>query len=504
MIMFENTNKAIAINSIINYAKMGINTILALFTTRFALQALGVTDYGLFSVLGSIISFIGIFNTVMLSTCNRFMSVAIGKGDSHEINKQFNVNFIIFLGLAIFLAIVAIPVGEWYIHNHLVYNGPIKNAEMVFLFSILGSIISTLATPYNGLLVAKERFFVFSLVEVLNHIIRFVVVIILVNNFDNTKLLIYSITMAITTASPLAVYYFYCRRHFKDYVKLSFPRDKNAFKEVFSFSGWVTYGAVACLARNQGASILVNSFFNTAMNAALGLANSLIAYVQMFAANITQPIQPQITKSYVIGDVDRTNTLLIMSTKVSFLMMLLVSTPFFVSGNWILSLWLGDVPEYLLSFTILLIGDSLVSSFNSGISVLIFATGKIALYQVLINTLRLLSIVAAYFVLRSGARPEMLFITYIIFSLIIVVATQYCLYKTLGYGNKDLTTKSFIPSLIIFSLMMPIYLWLPTEIHPIARIIISVSYLLILILYIGITKTQRAKIYRVIKARIYR
>ena len=152
--MTENTNKAIAINSIINYAKMGINTILALFTTRFALQALGVVDFGLFALLGSIISFIGIFNTSMLSTCNRFIAVAIGKGESSEINKQFNVNLTIFLSLAMIMSIIAFPIGKWYIHNHLVYDGPIENAEIVFFFSIIGSIISTIATPYNGLLIA--------------------------------------------------------------------------------------------------------------------------------------------------------------------------------------------------------------------------------------------------------------------------------------------------------------------------------------------------------------
>ena len=492
--MFENTNKAIAINSIINYAKMAINTILALFTTRFALQALGVADYGLFSVLGSIISFIGIFNTVMLSTCNRFISVAIGKGDTREINKQFNVNLVIFIGLSLLLALVAIPIGRWYIYNHLVYTGPIENAVTVFSLSILGSVISTIATPFNGLLVAKERLYVFSIVEVLNHIIRFIVVLLLVNNFEN-KLLIYSITMAITTAFPLGAYWIYCRQHFHEYIKWSFPRDLKSFKDIFSFSGWVTYGAVACLARNQGASLLVNSFFNTAMNAALGLANSLIAYVQMFAANVTQPIQPQITKSYVKGEVDRTNALLVMSTKMSFLMMLIVSTPFFVGGNWLLSLWLGNVPQHLLSFTQLLIIDSLVSSFNSGISVLIFASGKIVLYQVLINTLRLLSIAAAYFVLKSGCPPEMLFVTYIVFSSFIVFATQFCLYKTLGYRNKVLMTKSYIPSLIIITLMVPIYLWIPEQIHPVLRIIVSIVYLIFLIIYIGLSRSERLKLY---------
>lgn len=499
----ENTNRAIALNSLISYAKMGINTILALFTTRFALQALGVVDFGLFALLGSIISFIGIFNTSMLSTCNRFIAVAIGKGETAEINKQFNVNLTIFLSLAMIMSIISFPIGEWYIHNYLVYEGPVEKAEVVFVFSIIGSIISTIATPFNGLLLAKERFLIFSVVEVISHLIRFIVVLLLLYYYED-KLVIYSATMAFTTAAPLVAYWLYCRRHFYEYIKWSFPRDKEAFKKVLSFSGWVTYGAVACLVRNQGASILVNNFFNTAMNSALGLANSLISYIQMFAANLTQPMQPQITKSYAIGNIERTNTLLVMSIKASFLMMLFVSTPFFVSGDWILSIWLGKVPDHVLSFTRLLIIDSLVSSFNSGISVLIFASGKITLYQVLINTLRLCSIIAAYFVLRAGTPSEMLFVTYIMFSLLIVFATQFCLHKTLNYKIRFLIRKSYIPSLIIFFIMLPIYLWLPDFIHPFFRIIIALSVLILLILYIGLCRDDRVRLFNVLRSWICR
>ncbi len=482
---------------------MGINTILALFTTRFALQALGVVDYGLFAVLGSVISFIGIFNASMLTTCNRFIAVAIGKGDTNEINKQFNVNLIVFLSLAVLMSILAFPIGEWYIHNHLVYDGPIENAEVVFFFSIVGSTISTIATPYHGLLVAKERFFVFSIVEVFSHLIRFVIVFILLNHYEE-KLMIYSATMSFTTAMPLVVYWLYCRRHFYDYIKWSLPRDKESYIKVLSFSGWVTYGAVACLVRNQGASVVVNNFFNTAMNSALGLANSLIAYIQMFAANLTQPMQPQITKSYAIGNIDRTNVLLVMSTKASFLMMLVISTPFFVSGDWLLSIWLGDVPEHVLSFTRLLIIDSLVLSFNSGISVLIFASGKIVLYQVLINTLRLISIVAAYFVLKSGKPAEMLFITYILFSVLVVLATQFCLRKTLGYKSNYLIKKSYVPSLLILFIMMPVFVYLPGMFHPILRIILALSLLFLLIFFIGLNKNERLNLCITIKSRIDR
>lgn len=495
--MRENTNKAIAVNSIINYAKMGINTILSLLTTRFALHALGVRDFGLFSVIGSIITFIGLFNAIMLSTSNRFLAVAIGKGETKGINRQFNVNLTIFIGLALLMLIISYPIGYWYIHHYINYEGPIENAMMVFVISTIGAIVSTLAIPYNGLLIAKERFITFSCVEVFAHLVKFIVALLLVYFFKN-KLLIYSIAMATATMLPTFFYYFYCNCHFKEYVSWNFVNTKKDYTEVLSFSGWVAYGAIACIGKNQGAALLVNTFFSTVMNTALGIANSLIAYVQMFASSLTQPMQPQITKSYVNKNLERTNELLVMSTKFSFMLMLLISTPFFVGGEWLLSLWLGNVPPYVYTFTVLLIIDSLVGSFNSGISVLIFASGKIALYQIVINTLRLLSLVVAYFVLKSGFPPESLFITYIVFTVFVVIFSQICIRKLLKFKSSLLLKKSYIPSLIIIVLILPIFL-LKIEIHPALSIIFSVIYLLILEYFIGLSATERGWIMRKLK-----
>lgn len=498
--MQENTNKAILVNSIINYAKMGINTILALFITRFSLKALGVSDFGLFSVLGSIISVIGVFNSVMINTCNRFIAVAIGKGDMKEINMAFNVNMVIFIGCAILMSIIALPIGLWYINTHINYDGPIQNAILVFVFSVLGSILSTLATPFNGLLIAKERFFVFSIVDVVKHILQFAITFALIYQFEN-KLEIYTISTAILTAMPLVAYYFYCKRLYPDIIKWKISKDRQYYKEIFSFSGWVTYGAVACIAKTQGAALLVNSFFNTVMNAALGVANSLGNYVTLFAGSLTQPIQPQITKSYTVGNIERTNELLIMSTKFSFMLMLFIGTPFLVASEWILHLWLGEVPPYAATFTVLLVIDNIVLSFNSGLSCLIFASGKISLYQVVINTLRLGSILVAYIILRAGFSPEYLLITYIAFSVIIVLATQWCLHKTLNYDNSVLLKKSYTPSLIIIVLMLPLYL-ININIHPLILVIFSLVYLLVLCYTIGLTRRDRKYIFGKIKSRL--
>lgn len=490
--MKENTNKAIAVNAVITYAQLFINAVLGLFTTRYALMALGVTDYGLFSVLGSFISFVMVIKTIMVSTTNRYISVAIGRGDKDEINKVFNVNLVLFLLCALVLLVVAIPIGLWYTNNYINYDGPLENARMVFIFTIVASLLSVVALPFNGLLMAKERFFMFSIVDVIIHIIRFVVVLLLVYYFKN-KLLIYTVLQSITTILPVLVYWIYCKSKFPDIVKWNIVRDKSIYKEMLGFSGWVSYGAIAWVARNQGAALLVNAFFNTIMNAALGIANTVNSYVSMFANSVTHPIQPQITKSFASGNQTRTDELLVMSTKFSFLLMLLVGTPFFVEGEWILHIWLGKVPPYALTFTILLIVDNLVQSFNSGLSPVLFADGRIALYQLLINTLRVLSVVAAYFALKAGCGPQSLFVCYIFFSVLIIIGTQFCMKRTLHYNMTRVYKESYLPSLMTLVLLLPI-LFLPTIYHPIISIIFSLIYLVGLEYFIGLNARERTQI----------
>lgn len=498
--MQENTNKAIAFNSIIIYGKMAVTTVCALLTTRYALQALGVVDFGLYSVLGGIISLISIFNTIMLSTSNRFIAVAIGKGDIKVVNKQFNVNLTVHVAIALLALLVAFPLGNWYIPRYVNYDGPLSNALMVYYISIIGSIFSFVGVPYNGLLMAKERFIVFSLVDVVCHILKLIVAWILISYFEH-KLLIYTITMAFMTAVPTIVYVLYCSKRFPEIVRLKIVRDREMYKNVFGFSAWVTVGAVAHVGKTQGAALVVNLFFNTVMNTAMGIATSVNHYISLFAHGVVQPMQPQITKSYAAGNKQRTDELLIMSTKYSFMLMLLVGSFFLVSPEWLLSLWLGEVPPYATTFLILFVVDGLVQSFNSGISNIIWASGKIGLYQLLTSMLNLLAILVGYFVLRSGVPAYYLTVTYICFSVIRFFAIQWSLHHTLNYDNMILWRNSYFPSLLIVILFLPVFI-IPEAIHPLLKLVVSFLYLCILEWFVGLKKNERHHIVSFVKSKI--
>lgn len=498
--MQENTNRAIAYNSAILYLKMAINTACALLTTRFALRALGLVDFGLFAVLGGIISFISIINTIMLSTTNRFIAVAIGKGDLGEANKQFNVNLSIHLAIALFVVAVAYPIGIWYIPRYVNYDGPFTNSMMVYLVSIVGCVFSFIGVPYNGLLMAKEKFFVFSIIDVVSHVLKLIIAWVLVFHFDH-KLLIYTLSMAVLTAVSTVVFIIYCKRVYPEIIHLRFVRDKQMYKNVLGFSAWVGVGAVAQVGKNQGAALVVNTFFNTIMNTAMGVASSINVYVGMFAQNIIQPMAPQITKSYVAGNQQRTDELLVMSTKYGFLLTLLVGSIFLVAPKWLLGIWLGEVPPFADYFLVLFIVDNLIMSLNSGVQNIIFASGKIGLYQICVSVLNILSVVLGFFVLRGGAPAYYLCVTYICVSVFKFFVVQWSLHYTLHYDNKILWEKSYFPSLVVVLLFLIVF-FIPITIHPAIKLVVSFIYLCFLEFFIGLSKKERSKLLSFVKEKI--
>ena len=453
--MQENTNKALFINSLFLYAKLIVVTITGLVTTRYALIALGVDDYGLFSVLGGVISFIGIFNTIMLNASHRFIAVAVGKGDANDINTQFNISLVIHILIAILTIILFMPLGDLYIRHYVNYSGYIEDAVSVFHYSMMGSVISFVGVPYNALLMAKERFSVFSITDILTHLLKMGVAISLVYCIKN-KLLVYALSQAVLTGISTIVFFLFCKIRFADLIRFKLVKNKKRYKEIFNYSSWVAFGAVATVGKNQGASMLINAFFNTAMNTALGLANTVSALMNQFANSVASPMTPQLTKSYAAGNMKRSNELLIMSTKYTFLVTLCIAAPFIVNPYVIFRLWLGQVPEYVVLFSYLVIIEVLITSMNSGISNIIFASGKIKLYQIVINILRILSIVSAFIVLKYGAPAQSLLITYIVFAIIIFIAGQWVLHKTLNYDNFILWKHSYIPSIATFVIFIGI------------------------------------------------
>ena len=282
----------------------------------------------------------------------------------------------------------------------------------------------------------------------------------------------------------------YCKKVYPDIVSFRLVKGWNNYNPVIKFSAWVGFGAIASIGKNQGAALLVNLFFNTVMNTALSVANTVNGMVTLFTENVTKPIAPQITKSFAAGDYERSYHLLDLSTKFSYYTMLIVATPFLLCTNWILKLWLGDVPDYAVMFTKLIVIDAIITSLYTSISNIIFASGKIVGYQLVVNVLRFMAIIAAYFVLKSGFPAYSLLYSYIVFSIIIVICVLVVLKKTLDCDVMRFVKNAYLPGFAVTLLFLPMFL-LIGKVHPFLLLLLSETYLLLGILFIGLTKNER-------------
>lgn len=498
--MKENSNQSIAINSLVLYAKLAIVSICGLLYTRFALQALGQDDYGMYAVVGGMVALIIIANSIMVMVSNRFMAVAIGKGDETEINRTFNVNLIIHSLIAVVTLLIAIPIGHWYIANFVNYSGDMQNVYLVCDISIVASVISFIGVPYNGLLLARERFFVYCSTDVGAALLKLIVTWLLIDHFEH-KLLIYALTMAVMTAYPTAVFIIYCRHHFPDVVRLKPVRDRQAYLKVLNFSFGVGIGTLMSMIKLQGTQLIINAFFNTTVNSAIAVANTVNRLILMFASNISKSIAPQIYKSHAVGDESRYTYLVCLSSRLTYLVMLMVSLPFLLIPETLFGLWLKEVPDGTLVFSRLMIVDILIVSLNSGIVDLIFASGKIMEYQVTVNILVALSIVAGFLAVRAGLGGESLFYCYILFSAIIFFIRPILMLRVVKFKISALFRESYLPVFFVTLLTAPVFL-LHHHVGALLLLTAAMLWYFIVVWTVGINSTEKKLIANFIKEHI--
>ena len=253
-------NKTIIKNSLILYIRLIITSIIGLLSARFILQALGASDYGLYSVVGGIVFMMAFLNNVMVSTTYRFVAFEMGRNDTNGINRVFNISLVIHLCLAFLTILLAESIGLLYIRNYLnVPPDKIVDAVFVFRFAILSTVLSIVSVPFQGLIVANEKFVITATVEILRSILALGAVL-LVLQFIGNRLRLYAVLIAMVSIIPPVLYVIYSRFHYYNFIKWKFQRGKAKYKEMIGFSGWIMLGAGASAAQIQISALLINLF----------------------------------------------------------------------------------------------------------------------------------------------------------------------------------------------------------------------------------------------------
>ncbi len=451
-------NSRIAKNSGILYARLIITSALGLFSSRIVLQSLGSPDFGLYNVVGGIVVMINLFNIAMISTSFRFIAFEIGKGNVSGVNKVFNVSLIIHACLALVVVLLAETLGSYYIHQFL--NVPadrIPDAMFVFRLSVLATVFSIVSVPFQGLITAQEKFFVRSLIEIIQVVLRLAAAIMLIY-YGANRLRLYSVLTAVAIAVTSILYIAYCRRKYTSIVLWHFQTDKAKYREMIGFSGWIIVGAAGYIGKVQGAALIINFFFGTILNATFALANQVNHFVLLFSRNLGQAAVPQITKSYSSGNLDRTMQLVCYMPKYTFFLMLLPALPILLETEYLLDLWLDKVPEHTILFCQLMILGALIDCLSTGIQAAVEATGKIKYFHICRSVILLSGLPASYMLFKCNYPPYAILVVYIITSVVIVIVNQLLLKTLIHLDIKRLYRTSYLNILYVTVCVSPFYL----------------------------------------------
>lgn len=494
-------NKRIAINTMILYAKLVITTLVGIISVRFVLQALGAESYGLYAVVGGVVSMMNFLNTTMVSTSYRFIAVELGKPDG-RVKDIYNAVRIIHFALAVLLFVVVDTIGIWYVNNHLnVASHLLADARFVLHISVFTTMFAVINVPNQGLVTAQEDFGISAIIHICKSLLTLVFVILLIYYVGN-RLRLYAIIMAFLSLFEFLGYSIFCFRRYYEDVRFKINTNIQDYKDIFIYSWWTLFGAVANIALTQGATLIINYFFGTLLNAAFSIANQINSHVLSFARSIGQASIPQITKSYSGGDSDRSNNIVYAISRYTFLMMFMIAVPLLLSLDFVLDLWLEDVPNYTYQFTFLIILNALINCLGAGVFSIISATGKIRMPQIISSIILLTTLPLSIIVFYIGAEPYMSIIITILSSVANIFCFVYYAYKLGGLNYNKYIKETLVPIFKTILFVLPLFIlnvFIPHN-WSYSIFIIIVSFIIVLfdIYYIGFFEKERTIVKNII------
>ena len=343
------SHRRIAGNATFLVVRTALSTLIGLFTSRVVLQVLGVDDYGLSAVAGSVVGMLNFLTGSLAGAGSRFITYEMGRGDAEAMRRMFSATLFIQLGMAALIILLGETAGVWFLENKL--NIPpdrMHAARWVYQLSIMSAALGVTQAPYSAIIMSYERMSIYAGFDILGMMLRLLIVY-LILILDGDKLITYATLGFSVSLLMLIINRAYCMKRFEECRGM--PRfDKKATRSIFAYSMFTIISSFCVMICFSGTTFMINSFFGVAANAAVALAATIHGITMLFGSNIQAAFRPQIVKQYAAGNAPTVWNLACMSVKFTMLIMSVLVVPCIIEAPVILQFWLGQVPPLAVEF----------------------------------------------------------------------------------------------------------------------------------------------------------
>lgn len=502
-------NRRIAKNTMFLYIRMFLSMTVSLYTSRVILQILGIEDYGIYNVVGGIVTMFTFLNGSLGSATSRYITFELGRKDYNRLKKIFSTALLVHISVAFIVVLLAETIGLWFFYEKMVVPDERFDAAFwVYQISILTTVVSITQVPYNADIIAHENMKIYAYVGLIEVFARLgIVYLLLISPID--KLIFYAILLFSLSTIIALFYRAYCLKNYSE-SHFSVNKDKALYKDMFKYTGSDMIGAVSVMLQGQGINLLLNMFFGPVVNAARAIAYQVQGAVTQFSANFMTAVRPQIIKSYARGEFDSMWRLVIRSSCFSYYLMWLLCLPIMLEADTILSLWLGKYPEHTVYFLKLILILCLIQTVKNPRVTIFHATGKVFWSNITVGIVLCLAFPLAYIFLKMGGEPEDAFwavnITMVVSEFVsVAVLKKFIDFSALKYflqvhGRCLLVTlASFILPFFLYNRFME-----PSFLRLIYTVILTTLSVLLSSLYLGMDKDIRIKLFDIVRTKVFK
>lgn len=409
------SSSRVAINTLAQYVRTIIVIIVSLWVSRAILGKLGVTDYGVYKIIGGVISLLAFVRQSITSTILRYLSFNIGRNDKKSLRLVFNNSVISIMLLSIGLCMMMLLLTPLVFHYFL--NIPSERVEIgkfVYYMMVAGLFVTLMKVPYQSALVARENIVYASLVQIVDVLLKIPIAISL-SLVKLDRLGLYTVLIFLLGVINFLLIFVYCYKKYGECRYFNIGQfQRGLFSQMLSFASWNMYGQMGNSVRLQGIALLLNNFFTVAINAAYGLAHQVVGHVATLSISLITAIRPQIIKAGGDGNYNQMFRLAEISCKFSFILMSMIAVPLILYIDTILSIWLKIVPPLASMFCISFIIVELINTATSSMVFINHAVGNIKKFNLWVNTIKFFSIPIVLLVLWIGAQPIYVMLVYIL------------------------------------------------------------------------------------------
>lgn len=418
-------NKRIAKNAIFLYCRMLFAVLVNLYASRLLLDKLGVENYGIYNIVGGVVALMMFVNSAMQGASSRFITYTLGKNDLKELKSVINATVHIHFWICILFVVIGETVGLWFVNTHL--NIPEERmvaANWVYQFAILTSGLTILKVPFSASIISFERMNVYAFIEIFDVIARCAILFLLPLFFD--RLIAYSVLLFVIGLVVFFVYFIYCKNRIPGFC-IKRKNSGEVSKPIVSFALWSLFGDGTYALYHQGTNIIINNFFGVVVNAASGVATQASAVISTFVANVQSAFNPQIVKEFSADNIERMRLLMIRELEIMIYLSSLLLVPLFINMDYIMGIWLKEVPEYSVIFCQIMLICNFVQIITNVLSIAIRATGYNKVFSFLIGMANVLGVVLVWLSFKLGANVYFAYIVTLIILIIKIVIEGFLL-----------------------------------------------------------------------------